>query len=362
MKYLCFSHSSMLGGAELAFVELVKCLSKKDEVVVSVPNLDGPLVARLKDIGIQDLIANEYSLWMQQEFTLKRKVKCFFRILKSIKECVKMLKKKRPDMVVVNTIASPVPLIASKLLRIPSVIYIHENGGFGVFDFVFPEKCIFRLLGKLSTKLICNSQYTYDIYSKYINPYKLTVIYQPIEIYPILPKGHQGYVVGSVGITSTQKNFQLLMDAMRTIPDMQLKIAGFHNNEYGAYLKEYAVKIGLGDRVEWLGVIDDMPDFYSRIDVLVACGKHEALGRSVVEAMKCRVPVIAMRDGGYVELMGEGERGWLFEKEDLEDLKIKILQSETYDWSNTLDKAEQFANIAFSEETFSKEIDKLLNL
>ena len=71
----------MLGGAELAFVELVKCLSKKDEVVVSVPNLDGPLVARLKDIGIQDLIANEYSLWMQQEFTLKRKVKCFFRIL-----------------------------------------------------------------------------------------------------------------------------------------------------------------------------------------------------------------------------------------------------------------------------------------
>ena len=81
----------------------------------------------------------------------------------------------------------------------------------------------------------------------------------------------------------------------------------------------------------------------------------------MVEAMKCRVPVIAMRDGGYVELIGEGERGWLFEKDNVADLKNKILQSETYDWSNTLDKAEQFANIAFSEETFSKEIEKLLN-
>jgi glycosyltransferase involved in cell wall biosynthesis len=187
------------------------------------------------------------------------------------------------------------------------------------------------------------------------------VIYQPIEISPIPPKTHQGYVVGSVGITSTQKNFQLLMDAMRTIPDMQLKIAGFNNNECGAYLKEYAAKIGLGDRVEWLGVIDDMPDFYSRIDVLVACGKHEALGRSVVEAMKCRVPVIAMRDGGYIELIGNNERGWLFEKDDVEDLRSNILESKANEWSKILNKAEQHANIVFSRETFSKEIDKLLN-
>ena len=145
---------------------------------------------------------------------------------------------------------------------------------------------------------------------------------------------------------------------MRTIPDMQLKIAGFHNNECGAYLKEYATKIGLGDRVEWLGVIDDMPDFYSRIDVLVACGKHEALGRSVVEAMKCRVPVIAMRDGGYVELIGEDERGWLFEKDNMEDLQKKITQARTYDWTTIVHSAEKYVNNIFSLDTFDKTIEK----
>lgn len=362
MKYLCCSHSSWLGGAELAFVELLKCLSERGRLTISVPMLNGDLIPMIQNEGINTIVEHQWPLWMMQDtFTLKRKLKCILRIIKGVRECIKFLRKEQPDMVIVNTISSPVPLIASKLLNIPAIVYIHENGGFGVYNFLFSEKYIYCLLGKLSTKLICNSQYTYDIYHKYINPYKLTVIYQPIEISPMSPRKHQGYVVGSVGITSTQKNFQLLMDAMRTIPDIQLKIAGFNNNECGAYLKEYATKIGLGDRVEWLGVIDDMPDFYSRIDVLVACGKQEALGRSVIEAMKCGVPVIAMRDGGYVELIGEGERGWLFEKDNVADLKNKILQSETYDWSNTLDKAEQFANIAFSEETFSKEIEKLLN-
>lgn len=363
MKYLCCSHSSWLGGAELAFVELLKCLSKHGSLTISVPTLNGDLIPMIQNEGINTIVVHQWPLWMMQDmFTLKRKLKCILRIIKGVRECIKFLRKEQPDMVIVNTISSPVPLIASKLLNIPSIVYIHENGGFGVYNFLFSEKCIFTLLGKLASKLICNSKYTYSVYSKYISLEKLSIIYQPIDITPMPRKRHDGFVVGSVGVTSPQKNFQLLLDAIISIPDVRLRIAGFNGNEHGLYLRDYARSIGLDDRVEWLGVIDDMPDFYSRIDVLVACGKHEALGRSVVEAMKCRVPVIAMRDGGYVELMGEGERDWLFEKDDVEDLKIKILQSETYDWSNTLDKAEQFANIAFSEETFSKEIDTLLNL
>lgn len=361
MKIICCSHSSWLGGAELALVELLKSLRQRGDVSVTVPVLDGPLVAKMHDIGIEQISAHSWPLWMMQDtFTLKRSIKCIIRIWKAVNECLRFMKAARPDMVVINTVSSPVPLIACKLLHIPSVVFIHENGGFGVYRFLFGEKCTFKLLGKLASKLVCNSKYTYSIYSQYIHSSKLSVIYQPINITPIPRREHEGFVVGSVGITSTQKNFQLLIDALRTILDAQLKIVGFNNNEHGAYLREYAIRIGVGDRVEWIGLTDDMPDFYSRIDVLVACGKHEALGRSVVEAMKCRVPVIAMRDGGYVELIGEDERGWLFEKDNMEDLQKKITQARTYDWTTIVHSAEEYASSIFSFESFSKEVDKSL--
>lgn len=362
MKYLCCSHSSWLGGAELAFVELLKCLSKHSNLIISVPTLNGDLIPMIQNEGINTIVVHQWSLWMMQDtFTLKRKLKCIFRIIKGVRECIKFLRKEQPDMVIVNTISSPVPLIASKLLNIPSIVYIHENGGFGVYNFLFSEKCIFTLLGKLASKLICNSKYTYSVYSKYISSEKLSIIYQPIDITPMPRKRHDGFVVGSVGVTSPQKNFQLLLDAITAIPDVQLRIAGFNGNEHGLYLRDYARNIGVDDRVEWLGLIDNMADFYSSIDVLVACGKHEALGRSVIEAMKCKVSVIAMRDGGYIELIGDNERGWLFEKDNVEDLRSNILKSKANEWSKFLKTAEQFANIAFSEETFSKEIEKLLN-
>lgn len=362
MKLLCCSHSSWLGGAELAFVELLKCLSKRGSLAISVPTLNGDLIPMIQNEGINTIVEHQWPLWMMQDtFTLKRKLKCILRIIKGVRECIKFLRKEQPDMVIVNTISSPVPLIASKLLNIPAIVYIHENGGFGVYNFLFSEKCIFTLLGKLASKLICNSKYTYNVYSKYISSEKLSVIYQPIDITPMPRKRHDGFVVGSVGVTSPQKNFQLLLDAITAIPDVRLRIAGFNGNEHGLYLRDYARNIGVDDRVEWLGLIDNMADFYSSIDVLVACGKHEALGRSVVEAMKCRVPVIAMRDGGYIELIGNNERGWLFEKDNVEDLRSNILKSKANEWSKILNKAEQHANIVFSRETFSKEIDKLLN-
>lgn len=361
MKLLCCSHSSWLGGAELAFVELLKCLSKRGSLAISVPTLNGDLIPMIQNEGINTIVEHQSPLWMMQDtFTLKRKLKCILRIIKGVRECIKFLRKEQPDMVIVNTISSPVPLIASKLLNIPAIVYIHENGGFGVYNFLFSEKCIFTLLGKLASKLICNSKYTYNVYSKYISSEKLSVIYQPIDITPMPRKRHDGFVVGSVGVTSPQKNFQLLLDAITAIPDVRLRIAGFNGNEHGLYLRDYVRNIGVDDRVEWLGLIDNMADFYSSIDVLVACGKHEALGRSVVEAMKCRVPVIAMRDGGYIELIGDNERGWLFEKDNVEDLRSNILKSKANEWFKILNKAEQYANILFSREIFSKEIDKLL--
>lgn len=360
MKYLCCSHSSWLGGAELAFVELLKSLSKHGSLTISVPTLNGDLIPMIQNEGINTIVVHQWPLWMMQDmFTLKRKLKCILRIIKGVRECIKFLRKEQPDMVIVNTISSPVPLIASKLLNIPSIVYIHENGGFGVYNFLFSEKCIFTLLGKLASKLICNSKYTYSVYSNYISLEKLSIIYQPIDITPMPRKRHDGFVVGSVGVTSPQKNFQLLLDAITAIPDVRLRIAGFNGNEHGLYLRDYARNIGVDDRVEWLGLIDNMADFYSSIDVLVACGKHEALGRSVIEAMKCKVPVIAMRDGGYIELVGENERGWLFEKDNVEDMRNKIQLSMTTDWTNIFNTAEQYVNNVFTMDTFNAEINQL---
>jgi len=66
-----------------------------------------------------------------------------------------------------------------------------------------------------------------------------------------------------------------------------------------------------GSLVRDLGFRDPVVPSLAACDALVVTAANEPFGRTVVEAMLSGVPVVAARDGGYVEVLAHGKTGFL---------------------------------------------------
>lgn len=81
--------------------------------------------------------------------------------------------------------------------------------------------------------------------------------------------------------------------------------------EEGYCLQEQANKLGLSNRVKFLGFIpqDDIPKYFSVCDIFVRPSRSEGFGNSFIEAMASSLPVIATPVGGIVDFIDDKETG-----------------------------------------------------
>jgi glycosyltransferase involved in cell wall biosynthesis len=73
---------------------------------------------------------------------------------------------------------------------------------------------------------------------------------------------------------------------------------------------------GAAERWRWLGLQHDMASLYAGCDALVHPSAREGLPNAVCEALACGRPVVAARGADHARLLGDGERGLLFEPGD----------------------------------------------
>jgi glycosyltransferase involved in cell wall biosynthesis len=74
------------------------------------------------------------------------------------------------------------------------------------------------------------------------------------------------------------------------------------------------------------GHIEDMPSFYSGIDVYINTSVHEGIPMSILEAMANGVPVIAPRVGGIAEIIDDEIEGFLITTRNPEDFAERCLR------------------------------------
>ncbi len=125
-----------------------------------------------------------------------------------------------------------------------------------------------------------------------------------------------------------RKGFDVVIDAVRGIPDAQLVIAGAGRDH------DRLVKRADGDPdVHFLGRIPDdaLPRLYAAADVFAMCcrerwGGLEAEGFGIVfmEAAACGVPSVAGRSGGSHEAVVDGETGFVVAPKDTAGLRSAI--------------------------------------
>jgi len=159
--------------------------------------------------------------------------------------------------------------------------------------------------------------------------------FQVTEFFDIKKKFQTRHLILSVGRLIDWKGTIHLINAMpdviRQFPDTVLLIIGAGPEK--ETLVNRAHKLGLENRIHFPGVVDteDLPSYYHAADVFVLpsinkCGKTEALGVVLLEAMASGCPVIGSNVGGIPDIIIDGETGFLVPEQRPEILAEKIVQ------------------------------------
>jgi glycosyltransferase involved in cell wall biosynthesis len=82
-----------------------------------------------------------------------------------------------------------------------------------------------------------------------------------------------------------------------------------HNCE--AELKDFVRDKGLQQSIRFTGDVHNVHEYLQASDIFVFPTEKEAFGISLVEAMACRLPVIATATGGIKDILVDGENGLL---------------------------------------------------
>jgi len=127
------------------------------------------------------------------------------------------------------------------------------------------------------------------------------------------------------------KGHGLLIEALARLPreagEWICLLVGPEQDGGGAAqrLLQQASKLGLGGKLRFTGLFDDMPTAYALADLVVVPSlKPEPFGRVVVEAQAMERPVVVAAHGGAMETVEHGVSGYLFDPGDPQALAETI--------------------------------------
>ena len=80
---------------------------------------------------------------------------------------------------------------------------------------------------------------------------------------------------------------------------------------YRAHIEKYIDEKGLKDKIVLTGFRKDIPGIIRQLDCLLFTSHTEGFGTSILDAMACRIPVVATRTGGIPEIVIHGFTGLL---------------------------------------------------
>src|SRR5215218_704529 len=123
-----------------------------------------------------------------------------------------------------------------------------------------------------------------------------------------------GPLVGAIGRLEPQKGYDVLIRAVAQIEDATLALVG-DGGERSA-LERLAGRVGIADRLHWLGWSDDARSYLGTFDVFAFPSRFEGFPLAVLEALLARRAVVASDVGSTAEAVRDGETGLLVPPEN----------------------------------------------
>jgi len=133
------------------------------------------------------------------------------------------------------------------------------------------------------------------------------------------PQSREHLTVGCIARLTPDKGVDVLIDAVKQLPDIKLKLLG-----RGREQKSIRSRLD-GSRMELTDFVENLDDFYSKIDLLVLPSRdHDPFGLTAAEAMLRGIPVIVTDVCGIAGYLVNGIDSIVVPAGDSEALKKAI--------------------------------------
>jgi len=312
-----------LGGAQTHIRHLCENLKEDFDIHVAV-GVYGPLVDNLSNEGIEVHVVP----------SLVRPIS-FWKDVSAVRELVDLIHSLQPDLI--STHSSKAGILGRLSAKICGVPVIFTAHGWAFTEGVPPTKrkiYIFaeRLAAKWAKRIICVSDYDrrlalhYGVTSsdKIITIHNGMPLLKNIVAENLYKKNNQVEFLMVARFTQP-KDHELLLRTISRLNSTNGYIFTFvGDGELLDKAKKLSVELGIENKVCFLGAREDVPELLNRVDAFVLTSKWEGLPRSIIEAMRAGLPVIASDVGGVSELVEEGITGYLVPRDDADTLKDRL--------------------------------------
>lgn len=135
---------------------------------------------------------------------------------------------------------------------------------------------------------------------------------------------HKIYNILAVGRFHKEKNFEILLQALKNVSDKNIKITligeGPKEQDYRKYITRHKIN------AELIGPQKDLTNYLDNADVCILPSVRDPFPGFMLQAGLFKKPFIGSNVDGISELIITGSNGLLFESGNADDLAQKIIQ------------------------------------
>lgn len=325
-----------IGGTETQLYLLLKGMNKElFDPVVFVFKEKGETAGKIEALGIGVHLIGVPMAWLPQRAVSDR----FLQAM----ELARMFRERKIDIVQSYLLTANIfGTLAARTAGTP-VVCISERGLLpGDGPETFDRRCqtLRNIFAAVGDAAIGNSQAVVDYLEKGIGipAGKLHCIYNGIETRAPGFEPHEIHdlhkelnlspgikLVGMIARLVPIKNPVLFLEAVRLLKDRDdFRAVFIGGGQMEPQLRRYTREFDMEAKVYLLGNRTDVPRLLPSLEIVVQSSSHEGFPNSIMEAMVAKKPVVVTDAGGTVELVIEGETGFIFPRGDKETFAGKI--------------------------------------
>ncbi len=313
MKVLAISSYGFLGGGELSMVEFIANRPTGVEVVALLVE-DGPLRAHLRERAVPTWVAGGY-----EGRPSPARAARFTRSLRGL------LARTEPDVVWATGLkAASMAVPACRMAGVPVVWH--------KIDFSL-DRILARPLAAAVDGVVSVSEAVVEALGPALRRRRLLAVVGPPVRLPLdlqVAPNAQTPTIGTLATLIPIKGQRHIVEAagalLSEFPQLQVVLAGApapNQPDYPRELRQLADALGLGERLELTGFVEDVTAVLKRLTVFVNATYRdeqgfgwEGLSGAMLEASWAGLPVVATRGGGSPEGLLDGVSGTLVEPAD----------------------------------------------
>lgn len=125
-------------------------------------------------------------------------------------------------------------------------------------------------------------------------------------------------LIFSLGRMHPAKGFDVLLEALKSVPDAYLWLAG--EGPSRAKLETLAKNFGVASRVRFLGWREDKAALFAAADIAIFPSRYEPFGTVTLEAWAYETPLVAAASAGPASVITDGKDGLIVPTEDADAL------------------------------------------